>query len=98
MSHDEAATSRTSGLFTCVKMLLATADDKAKRIRPNTTCTRGRESCSVKLLKYLVAKGNAKEASVLVRLKCRSGFNVGGLECMIITESAHGPRSLGCLY
>jgi hypothetical protein len=95
MSHDEAATSRTSGLFTHMKMLLATADDKAKRIRPNTTCTHGRESCS---FKYLVAKGNAKEASVLVRLKCRSGFNVGGLECMIITESAHGPWSLGCLY
>jgi hypothetical protein len=24
---------------------------------------------------------------VLVRLNCRSGFNVGGLECVIITET-----------
>jgi hypothetical protein len=40
----------------------------------------------------------AKEASVvLVRLDCRSGFNVGGLECLIITERTHGPRALGCL-
>ena len=39
----------------------------------------------------------AKEASVLVRLDCRSGFNVGGLECLINTERIHGPRALGCL-
>jgi hypothetical protein len=35
----------------------------------------------------VVVQGNAKEASVLVRLNCRSGFNVGGLECVIITET-----------
>jgi hypothetical protein len=37
----------------------------------------------------------AKEASVLVRLDCRSGFNVGGLECLIITERTHGPWAMG---
>jgi hypothetical protein len=35
---------------------------------------------------------------VLVRLNCRSGFNVVGLECVIITERAHGPWPFGlCL-
>lgn len=61
-------------------MSVATTDDKAV-----THVYTRRESCAVE------SRTMQKRLSVLVRLDYCSEFNVGGLECAIITERAHGP-------